>query len=246
MMTAATDPSQVPAGWTAYCEDALATGPGAHPDGSVDLIADPPYGWARITATIPTSSIRLLTCLDRAVDRCRLPKLKPNGSLYIFLTWRNSPEIFVMLKQRMTMINEIIWDRRVPSMGGSTWRYSSVHDTIGFSRGPRITSTSTPSAFPTTPRPRRRVRAPSSSGPSGWSGLQPQGCVERVAPASRASRARRPSHAKAPGSGGAHGQGLLPAGGVVLDPFMGSGTTAGSTPLWAPFHGLNSIPIIAN
>ena len=48
-----------------------------------------------------------------------LPKLKPNGSLYIFLTWRFSPEIFVMLKQRMTMMNEIIWDRRVPSMGGS-------------------------------------------------------------------------------------------------------------------------------
>ena len=61
-----------------------------------------------------------------------LPKLKASGSFYIFLTWRYSPEIFVMLKQRMTMINEIIWDRRVPSMGGSTRRFSSVHDTIGF------------------------------------------------------------------------------------------------------------------
>lgn len=30
------------------------------------------------------------------------------------------------------MLNEIIWDRKVPSMGGSTRRYSSVHDTIGF------------------------------------------------------------------------------------------------------------------
>jgi site-specific DNA-methyltransferase (adenine-specific) len=37
-----------------------------------------------------------------------------------------------MLKQRMAMINEIIWDRRVPSMGGSTRSYTSVHDTIGF------------------------------------------------------------------------------------------------------------------
>jgi site-specific DNA-methyltransferase (adenine-specific) len=61
-----------------------------------------------------------------------LPKLKPNGSLYIFLTWRFSPEIFVMLKQRMTMMNEIIWDRRVPSMGGSVRSFSSVHDTVGF------------------------------------------------------------------------------------------------------------------
>ena len=49
-----------------------------------------------------------------------LPRLKPSGSLYIFLTWRNSPEIFSMLKKRMLMLNEIIWDRRVPSMGGST------------------------------------------------------------------------------------------------------------------------------
>ncbi|MEB0232545.1 site-specific DNA-methyltransferase, partial [Undibacterium sp. 10I3] len=61
-----------------------------------------------------------------------LPKLKENGSLYIFLTWRYSPEIFVMLKQRMSMMNEIIWDRRVPSMGGSVRKYSSVHDSIGF------------------------------------------------------------------------------------------------------------------
>jgi site-specific DNA-methyltransferase (adenine-specific) len=30
------------------------------------------------------------------------------------------------------MVNEIIWDRRVPSMGGSTRKFSSVHDTIGF------------------------------------------------------------------------------------------------------------------
>lgn len=30
------------------------------------------------------------------------------------------------------MINEIIWDRKVPSMGGSTRKISSVHDNIGF------------------------------------------------------------------------------------------------------------------
>ena len=30
------------------------------------------------------------------------------------------------------MINEIIWDRKVPSMGGSTRKFSSVHDNIGF------------------------------------------------------------------------------------------------------------------
>src|SRR5258708_12203530 len=29
------------------------------------------------------------------------------------------------------MVNEIVWDRKVPSMGGSTRKFSSVHDTIG-------------------------------------------------------------------------------------------------------------------
>ena len=30
------------------------------------------------------------------------------------------------------MINEIIWDRKVPSMGGSIRNFTSVHDNIGF------------------------------------------------------------------------------------------------------------------
>ena len=61
-----------------------------------------------------------------------MPKLAGNASLYVFLSWQHSPEVFSHLKTRMQMINEIIWDRRVPSMGGSTRKYSSVHDTIGF------------------------------------------------------------------------------------------------------------------
>ena len=61
-----------------------------------------------------------------------IPKIKDSGSLYIFTTWRHSPEIFSLIKKKMTMLNEIVWDRRVPSMGGSTRKFSSVHDTIGF------------------------------------------------------------------------------------------------------------------
>ncbi len=116
-----------------FCGDVL-TGVEQIPDASIDLIlADPPYGLGK---DYGNDSDKLDTADYQAwmtawVDAV-LPKLKPTGSLYVFLTWRNSPEIFVMLKQRLTMINEIIWDRRVPSMGGSTRRYSSVHDTIGF------------------------------------------------------------------------------------------------------------------
>jgi site-specific DNA-methyltransferase (adenine-specific) len=116
-----------------FCEDALA-GMARIPDGSIDLIlTDPPYNLGKDygNASDQQSVDDYLAWTERWVD-IALPKLKPNGSLYIFLTWRFAPEIFVMLKKRLTMMNEIIWDRRVPSMGGSVRSFSSVHDTIGF------------------------------------------------------------------------------------------------------------------
>jgi site-specific DNA-methyltransferase (adenine-specific) len=116
-----------------YCEDAL-TGMQNIPDASIDLIlADPPYGLGKDYGndSDKLEADAYLEWMTAWIDLA-LPKLKRNGSLYIFLTWRYSPEIFVMLKKRMQMVNEIIWDRRVPSMGGSVRRYSSVHDTIGF------------------------------------------------------------------------------------------------------------------
>ncbi|MFA9275875.1 MAG: site-specific DNA-methyltransferase [Candidatus Aquirickettsiella gammari] len=115
-----------------FNEDAI-TGLQRIPDGSIDLIlTDPPYGLGKDYGndSDKQEAADYLAWTERWIDAV-LPKLKPTGSLYIFLTWRYSPEIFVMLKQRMTMINEIIWDRRVPSMGGSTRSFSSVHDTIG-------------------------------------------------------------------------------------------------------------------
>jgi site-specific DNA-methyltransferase (adenine-specific) len=116
-----------------YCEDALA-GLARIPDGAVDLIlTDPPYNLGKDygNASDQQTVEEYLRWTEQWIAAA-LPKLKPNGSLYIFLTWRFSPEIFVMLKKRMTMMNEIIWDRRVPSMGGSVRSYSSVHDTAGF------------------------------------------------------------------------------------------------------------------
>lgn len=104
------------------------------PDNSIDLIvADPPYNLGKDYGnnSDKRESEEFLQWTEKWLDLV-IPKLKDSGSLYIFATWRYSPEIFVFLKSRMTMLNEIIWDRKVPSMGGSTRRYSSVHDTIGF------------------------------------------------------------------------------------------------------------------
>ena len=116
-----------------YCEDALA-GLARIADGSVDLIlTDPPYNLGKDygNGSDRQTLDDYLRWTEQWIDAA-LPKLKANGSLYVFTTWRNSPEVFVMLKRRMTMMNEIIWDRRVPSMGGSVRSFTSVHDTIGF------------------------------------------------------------------------------------------------------------------
>ncbi len=104
------------------------------PGESIDLIlTDPPYALGKNFGN-DSDFLKGKDFLDWTfewLDLC-VPLLKPTGSLYIFCTWQYSPEIFVHLKQKMIMLNEIIWDRRVPSMGGSTRKYSSVHDNIGF------------------------------------------------------------------------------------------------------------------
>jgi len=104
------------------------------PDASVDLIvADPPYGLGKDYGN--DSDMRSgedFLAWTRAWLELAIPKLKASGSLYIFCTWQYAPEIFVFLKSKLTMINEIVWDRRVPSMGGTTRRFTSVHDNIGF------------------------------------------------------------------------------------------------------------------
>jgi site-specific DNA-methyltransferase (adenine-specific) len=120
-----------------FCEDAL-SGMARLPDASIDLIvADPPYGLGKDYGNDSDKIAdkhgveAYLAWMEQWID-VALPKLSATGSLYICLTWRYAPEIFVMLKRRMIMLNEIIWDRRVPSMGGSTRSFTSVHDTIGF------------------------------------------------------------------------------------------------------------------
>ena len=104
------------------------------PNNSIDLvIADPPYCLGK---DYGNDSDKLnpkdyLEWSKKWIDAV-IPKIKDTGSFYLFLTWRYSPEIFSYMKSKLMMINEIIWDRRVPSMGGSTNKFSSVHDNIGF------------------------------------------------------------------------------------------------------------------
>jgi len=116
-----------------YNEDCFA---GIHriKDNSVDLIvADPPYCLGKDYGddSDKKSPKEYLSWTYQWVDAV-IPKLKETGNFYIFLSWQFSPEIFSYMKTKLHMNNEIIWDRRVPSMGGSTRRFTSVHDNIGF------------------------------------------------------------------------------------------------------------------
>lgn len=104
------------------------------PSNFLDLVvADPPYCLGK---DYGNNSDKLkpkdyLEWSKKWIDAV-IPKIKDTGSFYIFLTWQHSPEIFSYMKTKLIMLNEIIWNRKVPSMGGSTRKFSSVHDNIGF------------------------------------------------------------------------------------------------------------------
>ncbi|MES2934874.1 MAG: site-specific DNA-methyltransferase [Pseudomonadota bacterium] len=218
-------------GWInrVFCEDAL-LGLARIPDDSVDLIlADPPYGLGKDYGndSDKQATAEYLRWMAQWIDAA-LPKLKSTGSLYIFLTWRYSPEVFVMLKQRMSMINEIIWDRRVPSMGGSVRSYTSVHDTVGFFVKQKGYYFDLDAIRIPYDEETKKARSRSIFVGAKWLelGFNPKD-VWSVARLHKehAERADHPTQKPL-----AIIERMLkascPVGGIVLDPFMGSGTTA--------------------
>ena len=218
-------------GWRnrVFCEDVMA-GIARIPDGAIDLIiADPPYGLGKDYGndSDKLDAADYLAWTARWVDAV-LPKLAPNGSLYIFVTWRYAPEIFVMLKQRMTMMNEIIWDRRVPSMGGSTRRFSSVHDTVGFFVNAKNYHFDLDAIRVPYDAVTKKARSRSIFVGAKWLevGYNPKD-VWSVSRLHREHRERADHPTQKPLEIVERMvKASCPAGGVVLDPFMGSGTTA--------------------
>jgi site-specific DNA-methyltransferase (adenine-specific) len=212
-----------------YNEDVL-TGITRLADASVDLvIADPPYGLGK---DYGNDSDRLaaheyLAWSRRWIDAV-VPKLKANGSLYVFLTWQHSPEVFSYLKTRLAMVNEIIWDRRVPSMGGSTRKFSSVHDNIGFFVNSRDYHFDVDAVRIPYDAETKKARSRSIFVGKKWleQGYNPKDVwsVSRL----HRQHAEREDHPTQKPLEIIERMVLAscPAGGTVLDPFMGSGTSA--------------------
>ncbi|MCX7139766.1 MAG: site-specific DNA-methyltransferase [Proteobacteria bacterium] len=212
-----------------YNEDAL-QGMQRLDDASVDLvIADPPYGLGK---DYGNDSDRLgateyLAWSQRWIDAV-LPKLKANGSLYVFLTWQHSPEVFSHIKTRLTMVNEIIWDRRVPSMGGSTRKFSSVHDNIGFFAKSRDYYFNVDAVRVPYDAETKKARSRSIFVGAKWLelGYNPKDVwsVSRL----HRQHGEREDHPTQKPLEIVERMVLAscPEGGLVLDPFMGSGTTA--------------------
>jgi len=200
------------------------------PDESIDLIiVDPPYGLDKNFGN-DSDKIKGREYLDftRKWTDIAVRKLKPNGSFYIFLTWQYSPEVFSLLKKKLIMLNEIIWDRRVPSMGGGTIRYSSVHDTVGFfAKGNKHYFDLDSIRIPYDPETKKaRTRSIFVGKPWLEKGYNPKdvwpNCrIHRQDPERENHPTQKPlaiinRMIKA----------SCPKNGIVLDPFMGSGTTA--------------------
>ena len=203
---------------------------------SVDLVvADPPYGLGKDYGNdsdrmAPDEFMRWNERWLTAV----LPKMKPTASIYLFASWRQSPELFSLFKKRLTMVNEIIWNRKVPSMGGSTRRYSSVHDNIGlFAVGGEYYFDADAIRVPYDAET-RKARTRKRHAGARWlvDGRNPTD-VWHVARLHKLHRERTGHPTQKPME--IVRRMVLascPRGGLVLDPFAGSGTTAEVALTW--------------
>jgi len=101
-------------------------------DSSVRLaIIDPPYNLNKASWDTFVSEKAFFDFTFRWIDAL-IPKLKPNGSLYIFNTPYNSAFILsYLVKKGMVFQNWITWDKR-DGLGGAKQKYSNGQESILF------------------------------------------------------------------------------------------------------------------
>lgn len=203
------------------------------PRGFADLlIVDPPYN---LTKEFAGGAFRRMTdanyaAFTRAWIELLLPLLKPNASIYVCCDWRSSPIIGLTLKEYFRLQNRITWQREKGRGARHNWK-NGMED-IWFA-----TRTDDYTFHVDAVKMRRRVRAPyrADGQPKDWEDT-PDGKFRNTCPSNfwddisvpywsmpenTAHPTQKPEKLLAK---------LILAssapGGIVLDPFAGSGSTA--------------------
>ena len=101
-------------------------------DNSVSLaVIDPPYNMSKADWDTFETQEEFLNFTFKWIDSL-LPKLKTNGSLYVFNTPFNSAFILqYLISKKMVFQNWITWDKR-DGLGSSKRKYSNGQETILF------------------------------------------------------------------------------------------------------------------
>jgi site-specific DNA-methyltransferase (adenine-specific) len=204
------------------------------PKKTVDLlVADPPYN---LDLVFGAERGRSMSDADYEEFTSRwlsaaLPLLKPGASVYVFGDWRGSSALYRALSKSLIVRNRIVWEREKGRAAARNWK--SGHEEIWFA-----TVDEDWYFNPEAVRLRRRVRAPYRDGegkPKDWD-EGPSGRFRDTAasniwtdltvpfwsmPENTVHPAQKPEKLLAK---------LVlascPPGGLVLDPFLGSGTSA--------------------
>ena len=91
------------------------------------LLADPPYNLYKTFHQVSFSRVetkRYAEWLDSWL-RLALPALKPDASVYICGDWRSSPAIYEVMSSHMYVHNRITWEREKGRGSGRNWKNAS-------------------------------------------------------------------------------------------------------------------------
>lgn len=207
---------------------------GRLPPASVDLlVADPPYNLDLVFGAERGRRMgdAEYEAYSTAWLDAALPALRPGASVYVFGDWRGSSALYRALSARLTVRNRIVWEREKGRASARNWK--SAHEEIWFATLGEDWYFASEAV-----RLRRRVLAPyrdASGLPKDWE-EGPGGNYRDTAasniwtdltvpfwsmPENTDHPAQKPEKLLA--------KIILascPPGGLVLDPFMGSGTSA--------------------
>ena len=220
------------------------------PDGIADLIIiDPPYnlskdfnGWSFSAISSEKYAEYLHTWFHKVCD-----KLKPTGSLYMCGDWKCTSALQTVIEERLTILNRITWQREKGRGAKSNWK-NSMEDIWFAVKDPANYYFDVESV-----KMKRRVRAPYRVGgePKDWEASEngnfrityPSNFWDDISipfwsmPENTDHPTQKPEKLFAK---------LIlassPKGGIVFDPFMGSGTA----PVVAKKLGRKYIGIEAN